>query len=137
MLGRAVDMSRTRSPVRCIVCDKAIAKRLTYIWFKDPEPARPAGMFGAAREAKIHGMREDGPILSYVYLDQFPTTKQEAQKYSNGQLISVRKRSDGSISEAAFWDGESYTKKYFCKDACAVKQGWASARHGDRFTWKD
>lgn len=115
-------MSRQRDPnrPRCIVCDKPIAKRYTIIWFQRSREAIPNGTW----------------INQTLYLDDPPKTKEDAQRWSNYPLDRIIGHHNGYISGAQFWDGESYMDRFFDKDKCAVRQGYASANYGDRFNWK-
>lgn len=126
-------MTRNRSPVRCIVCDKAITKRLTYMWFREPRPAFKSPF--STHPEKPDGHREGGSIVT-IYLNDRPRTKEQAQRHGNTEVIRIKRDQDGYVTEATFWDGESYRDKYFCSDNCARLQGYASAQHGNRYTWR-
>lgn len=121
---------------KCIVCGRALAKRADTLYFREPQPYRPAVPYAwggdfPAQEAKPDGFREGNAL----YLDDRPRTRTEAQRHVNGQIISSRRQGDFLYS-VNYWDGESYTDKFFCTNHCAERQGYASAHHGDRFTWK-
>lgn len=70
-----------------------------------------------------------------IYLASKPKTRAEAQRYVNGEIISASRGSNG-LAHVNYWDGESFADRYFCTNHCAMKQGYASAQHGDRFRWK-
>jgi hypothetical protein len=118
---------------RCIVCGKPIAKRYHILWFRQPAPAMTASPFNAAREAIEDGTR----IKDTFYLASPPTTKDEAQRYSNHTIQRIIGWQGEHITGATYWDGENYVDRFFDKDKCAVAQGYASAHHGARFKWKD
>lgn len=120
----------------CIVCGRRIAKRTERFYFREPRSYRAPversyGGWYAAQEEKPDGFREGDTI----YLANRPKTKDEAQRYVNGKIISLSRNGD-EISHVNHWDGESYVSKYFCTNTCAIDQGYASAHHGARFTWK-
>lgn len=120
----------------CIVCGRPIAKRTSTIYFREPVAYRPPeprswGGFHDAIEAKPDGHREG----EYIYLAQPPETRAEAQRYVNGEIISVQRDGD-VLRQANYWDGESWADPFFCTNACAMKQGYASAQSGDRYKWK-
>lgn len=124
----------------CIVCGRKLAKRTETIRFSPPIAPQPAyragGQFGyevEARPGKPAGTREG----NVFYLERLPRTKEEARRFVNGTIVSVRRdsRHDG-ICEIGVWDGETYRDKFFCTKECAIRQGYAAAQHGHRFIWK-
>jgi hypothetical protein len=133
-MGRLI-MPRTADPnrPRCIVCGKPIAKRFGALWFQRSTDGSPASPFASATTPKPDGTR----INQTLYLDHPPTTKDEAARYVNQPIQRIIGMHNGYISGVTTWDGESYIDRFFCRDKCAVRQGYASAHHGDRFTWKD
>lgn len=96
-------------PPLCCNCGGPIAKRTRMI------------MFGGSnyRDERFEGK---------------PTTREEAQKYTNGVITSHRWSADGSyILHANVWDGESYVDDYFCTNRCAIAYARHHARaHGRR-----
>lgn len=79
--------------------------------------------------------------LSYgVQVETLPQTKAEAQKYTNAQIVSVRRskkmnwatgeKEDQGISWVSTWDGESYVDDFFCNDDHAKRFGYVFARAG-------
>ncbi|WP_066725267.1 hypothetical protein [Sphingomonas pituitosa] len=120
----------------CIVCGRPIAKRTSDFFFREPvayQPPKPHSWGGDhnAIEAKPDGWREGNSI----YLHQRPRSREEAQRYVNGEIISVRR--DGEVlSRVSYWDGESWQDRFFCTNRCAMDQGYASAQHGHRYLWK-
>lgn len=119
---------------RCIVCGKAIGKRLSHIWFREARGEISLG-FGHVSPARLHGSRTSNGGMTELFLDHLPQTKEEAQRHSNHPIQRVISHR-GFITQASFWDGESYRDPYFDKGACAIKQGYAAAAHGHRFTWE-
>jgi len=118
---------------RCIVCGKPIAKRYSVVWFRQPQEGAPASVFGPAIEPSPDGTR----VGDTWFLAQRPINKEEAQRYSNHAIQRIIGWQGDAITGATYWDGESYMNQYFCKDKCAVAQGYASAHHGHRFRWRD
>lgn len=124
------------APLICIVCGRRIARRTETLYFRAPQeyqPAKPRSWGGEypAQEAKPDGLREGNSL----YLTDRPRTRVEAQRYVNGEIVSSKRRGEFLYS-VNYWDGESYADKYFCTNHCAMRQGYASAAHGDRFRWK-
>jgi hypothetical protein len=118
----------------CIVCGKPIAKRVTSYWFREARPAFT--LHGRDYPAKAPGDRE-GESMITLYVDKLPTTKEEAARHVNGQPISFGKGVGGTIANVNTWDGETYADPYFHSQTCAARQGYASAQHGHRYTWKE
>jgi hypothetical protein len=107
----------------CIVCGKQIKKRFESISFL---PASGNGRQNYDREGNT------------IYLEPplRPKTKAECQRFTNHEVISVNMDSyTGHVWSFKWWEGE-YEDEFFCTGSCARKQGYASARHGDRFTWR-
>lgn len=66
-----------------------------------------------------------------------PINKAEAQRLLNHQILAVRYDVDYRapieertpfVKQVTIWDGESYERKYFCKDECAQNFGFIVAR---------
>lgn len=55
------------------------------------------------------------------------TTKAEAQRHVNGQIVSIRRGYGGNVV-AGVWDGESYIARDFCTEGCAAAFGRMAAR---------
>jgi hypothetical protein len=133
-------MARERDTHRCIVCDKALAKRTTTLWFRAPvpplvpDPAKPWERHHA-HPGKADGHIDRSPGITTFYLTDLPKTKADVQRFSNGTIIRAPLNDQGYIGQATIWDGESYVEKFFCSTNCAVKQSTASAHRGDRFRW--
>lgn len=127
---------------KCIVCGKPVTKRTTTYFHREPEEARPAKELGAwggaipAREAKPEGHVEGSSALRYFYTSTPPRTVEDCRRWTNHAVVSVRRRKNGDIYRFGTWDGESYASPYFHSDGCARDQGYASAQHGARFTWR-
>lgn len=120
---------------KCIVCGRGIPKRLQTIWFRAPTETRTLQFIGEV-QGKPDGTREGSAGMTTLYLADRPRTKEDAARYTNDRILRVRM--DGEfLSSATTWDGESYSDKYFCRDKCAVAQGYASAQHGARFVWSE
>lgn len=133
----------------CIVCGRPIRKKTTTFYFREPLEAREGGHRGSVagfgtygyeppQEAKPDGHREQGSTKwSWtIYTSRIPKTKAQAQAFVNMQIVSVQRgASDDVIRSVTVWDGESYEDEFFDTGGCAKKQGYASARSGDRFTW--
>lgn len=65
-------------------------------------------------------------------------TLADCKRHTNEPYVLSAMRSGGLIVRFTVWDGVSYRHLgYFCTNRCAVDQGYASARSGARFTWKD
>lgn len=105
----------------CIVCGRPIRKRMETLWFS---PATSNG--------RQNGDRGD----TSVYLDEelHPRTKEEAARYTNHEITRVTFH-NGRVSSITWWTGE-YDDPFFDTGACAKKQGYASAQHGHRYTWR-
>lgn len=76
-------------------------------------------LFGQSRREGVAGQDRNHP--------ERPTTRQEAQRYLNGRVMSISHYRPGHAEDYIFaastWDGESYTDHLFCKQACAVAFG--------------
>jgi hypothetical protein len=75
----------------------------------------------------IFGAHSPRRYRSWAEMVEMPATKEEAARYGNGQVISVRwSERDGQryVKRMGFWDGESYVSPYFCKDECARSFGY-------------
>lgn len=132
---------------KCIVCGKSIRKRTNYIRFERPLAYRPRQTQIvmdremerlAERAARPEGHRivdSHGNITFYTANP--PKTKADCQRFTNHTVLAVKRSFDGqTISEFSFWDGETYEDEFFDSGKCAQRQGYASARAGDRWTWK-
>lgn len=74
----------------------------------------------------------------YIDVDKFPQTKDECQKYTNAQIISVKRckkydyqtetTTDLGIDQFSTWDGESYEDAFFCSGAHAKDFAYMIAR---------
>lgn len=62
------------------------------------------------------------------YHPERATTKAEAQRFVNGQIVSIRKGYDGNVT-AGVWDGESYQDEFFCTGEHARFFAYAAVRH--------
>lgn len=101
----------------CRYCGKAIAKRTTAVRFV----------------VELKGHMKGDQFTRYVV--GRPTTKAEAQKLVNEEIVSVKRGADPwnmaggeYVSEAGLWDGESYVDKYFCNGAHAKDFAYMVAR---------
>ncbi len=57
-----------------------------------------------------------------------PTTRQEVQRLTNQQVVSIR-RHNGFVYSASTWDGETYMDPFFCTDSCGRAFGRMAAEH--------
>jgi hypothetical protein len=122
---------------KCIVCGRGIAKRTGTIWFRDPQVSYASPLRGVPDfPEKPDGHREQSGLLVTLYLANRPRTKDDVQRHTNDKVLRVQISNEGCVGAATTWDGESYHDKYFCRESCARKQGYASAAHGARFTWR-
>lgn len=94
----------------CRWCGKPIAKRTVSHWFGQ-------------------GSQEGSGY--WINHAERPKTVDEAQRFVNGQIVSVRRRgyggAAGEISSVGVWDGESYRDDDFHADTCARAFGYAMA----------
>jgi hypothetical protein len=128
----------------CIVCGKPIRKKTNYVRFEQPRPYRARTtkiVCGhemedlSEQEERPEGLRKvDSSGNITIWTARPPKTKAECQRFTNHTVLSV-KRGDDAIREFSFWDGETYEDEFFDNGRCAQRQGYASARHGDRWTW--
>ena len=109
----------------CRYCGAKIRKRTTTIYF--------------VAELKDYHVRENAAEHGFVrHVVGHPTTKAEAQKLVNQEIVSVRHTSDPwahnpgdvYIAQASAWDGESYVDEFFCNGAHAKDFAYAAARGG-------
>lgn len=105
---------------KCVVCGKPIKKRFHHLSFS---PAT-----GNHREP---GERQGSTM--FLDLVDRPETKEAAQRYTNHAILSVV-MTQGKVYSIKWWEGD-YEDKFFCTQTCARKQGYASANHGQRYTW--
>lgn len=67
------------------------------------------------------------PAGGFITVDAYPKTLEEAARYVNLPVVSVRRMGYGAEPDAIVnikcWDGESYESQYFCTGQCA--QGFA------------
>lgn len=108
----------------CIVCGKQIKKRFQSISFF------PAGLNG-----RENYERADHGRTIYLDPDLRPATKEQCQRYTNHEVLTVSMDHTGHVHSFKWWEGD-YEDDFFCTGTCARKQGYASARNGDRFTWR-
>lgn len=107
----------------CIVCGRQIKKKFGHISFM---PATANG--------RENGDRSDGNI--YLDPELRPRNKAECQRYTNHDILTVTMDHTGQyVHSFKWWEGE-YEDEFFDTGACARKQGYASARHGERYTWR-
>lgn len=106
----------------CIVCGKQIKKRFQSISFM---PAAANGRENYDREGST----------MYLEVELRPKTKQECQRFTNHQVLTVNMDHTDHVHSFKWWEGE-YEDEFFCTGTCARKQGYASARHGERFAWR-
>lgn len=109
---------------KCIVCGRAIKKRIHTLSF-----------IPATANCRENGARADNGRTIYLDKELRPSNKEEAQRYTNHQITKVTMH-DGRVYSIEWWEGE-YMDPYFDRQVCARKQGYASAQHGERYTWKD
>ncbi len=103
---------------KCIVCGRPVPRR-TILYTVWPLSNRTGGFTHAMIEADLR-------------------TVGDCRRHTNLPfIISTRRDRDGFINSFAAWDGESYSHGgYFCTGRCAQDQGYASAKHGNRYVWK-
>jgi hypothetical protein len=131
----------------CIVCGKPIRKKTNYVRFDKPRPYRAATTKiimdrevedMSEQEERPEGLRMVDSLGNItLYTANPPKTKAECQRFTNGTVLAVKRHWNERdvISEFSFWDGETYEDEFFDNGRCAQRQGYASARHGDRWTW--
>lgn len=123
---------------RCIVCERNI-KRRTRIWhFRLPSEGRPqltTAIQMLASEPKPECHIDQGRWMNTIFTTSRASCRTELQRWTNETIISHTFADDGTIRQFSTWDGESYADEHFCTLACAARQGYASAEHGDRFRW--
>lgn len=57
--------------------------------------------------------------VRYIYVGaDRPKTKQDCQRHSNQQVISVGRSKDGTVHSFAEWDGARYQDEFFCSGPC-------------------
>lgn len=95
-----------RAP-RCRVCARALPKSTKILFF-----GQQAG----------NASRHPGQ-----YFTDVPTSRDDVGRFSNLSVVSVRRKPDRSIYSAIVWDGETYARKNFCTDRCAVAFAHAMA----------
>jgi hypothetical protein len=128
----------------CIVCGKPIRKKTNYVRFEKPRPYRARTtkiICGhemedlSEQEERPEGLRRVDDFGNVViWTNNPPKTKDDCQRFTNSTVLSV-KRDGEVIREFSFWDGETYQDEFFDNGRCAERQGYASARKGDRWTW--
>lgn len=102
----------------CIVCSRPIKKRTTTVHIKPTEGFFPHRCDDAV-EATIR-------------------TRAECRRYTNAPyVLSHHTNNRGLVISFETWDGESFMDEFFCTNRCAQQQGYASARHGRRYTWNE
>lgn len=109
----------TRPPSKkCIVCGRRVPRRMVFV-----EVSPPSNPNGTSRHARVN---EDLRSLA------------DCQRHTNLPfVVSARRDGQGFVRAFNAWDGESYMNGgFFCTNRCAQDQGYASAAHGDRYTWK-
>lgn len=107
----------------CLWCGKHIRKSTSPHWF-----GHNVGFYAASRDRSFHhGER--------------PTSREEAQRYINEQIVSVEwsrlthdgevlPRSQQFIHRVGVWDGESYDDEFFCNGDHSRRFAYAAARKG-------
>lgn len=102
----------------CIVCARPIKKRVSEIRVQPISLDHTANFMTAHINADLR-------------------TLDDCRRHTNAPFIISTRRRDGDLITAfTTWDGESYVDQYFCRNVCAVRQGYAAASHGHRFTWR-
>lgn len=61
--------------------------------------------------------------------------KAELQPFLKHAIVALRYDGAGFVQRVMTWDGESYKDRYFCSNPCAMRQGYASANAGRRYSW--
>lgn len=113
---------------KCIVCGKPIRKKTTTYYVREATNEKPHGH----RESSIGGTIFD----LHFAAERMPKSRPEVQAVVNGTVIFHRYGAQGRIWTFTTWDGESYEDEFFHSKECAMKQGYASARSGHRYTWR-
>jgi len=104
----------------CRYCGKKIAKWTITIYFVE-----------TLSDYQQRENAKEGHWTRYVVGK--PTSKAEAQKLVNEQIISVKHTSDPwahkpedvYVAQAGAWDGERYKDEFFCSDRHAVRFAYA------------
>jgi hypothetical protein len=107
-------------PPLCRYCGAKIRKRTGTVYFGQETP------------------RVDG---SWTYRSELPRSRDEAQRYTNETIVSVRwahmdddprARRHGFefVDQVGTWDGESYVDEFFCNGEHAKRFAYVHARAG-------
>lgn len=82
------------------------------------------------------GQRSDGEGAASSLYKATPATREEAQRFTNHQIVSVSywtaPEGPRYIDKVTTWDGETYEQRhgYFCSIQCAANLGEAAAFKG-------
>lgn len=105
----------------CIVCGKQIRKKFHSISFVP-----------ATDNHRDNHDRENNTI--YLDKELRPISKEQCQRYTNHEILGVKRDGNGRVYSFKWWEGE-YEDEFFDTGSCARKQGYASAREGHRWKW--
>lgn len=105
----------------CIVCGKQIRKKMVTLTFS---------------LATANGRQNHHREGHTVYLDPElrPKTKEDCHRFTNHEIVRIETDHNGRVWNIVWWEGD-YQDEFFDTGRCAQKQGYASARSGQRFTW--
>ena len=96
---------------KCLSCNKPLKKRTTTIFFESPRPGRQIRRGAIAADVR---------------------TKEEAQRHTNLEVVSVQRNVNDLVWSAGVWDGTSYgpyaCDGLFCTNSCAQAFGIAAAK---------
>jgi len=92
----------------CVECGKPLLKYTHTVFVQKP------GGGGRAKE----------DVYAVIH------TKEEAQRHTNLEVVSVRRGIDGTVDRFGTWDGESWGHEgrgFFCNQTCAANHGYRAA----------
>ena len=108
----------------CKVCGKPV-----------PKQTRSLSFTPAALNGRQNGER--GKHTIYLDEDQRPRSVEEAQRYSNQPILSVKRYGTPTIHSMNTWDGESYVwGGHFHAQGCAAQFGQAMAENFPDYSMK-
>lgn len=110
----------TKNAPLCRYCGKAIRKHTKWVFLR------------------LRDNRTD--YKGAIEVDAWPQTKEECQKYTNLQVISVKRHrhfdsstdtvTDLGIDQFSTWDGETYVSEFFCNGDHARRFAYVMAKAG-------
>lgn len=116
-------MDAPKLPPLCRYCGVAIPKRTVGLWCHAVPPRTETTDHYTGRIVKVHVPRH--------VVGEFKT-KAELQRHVNEQIVSIRRRENGTIQQATTWDGQSYVDEYFCTSKHAQLFAYVMAAAGQQ-----